>query len=315
MPRVNVVHTTQYDYARPVRLLHHRLMLRPRDSHDLRLIEATLSLSPPAAQVRWAHDAFGNSIAHVDFGGAEASTLRVVSELDIEHYPSQLDLPLDPVAETFPFSYATEEFPDIARELERHYPDPERKIDAWMRKFLNPAGATRTMDLLIAVTKAIKTEFTYEARAAEGTNPPLVTLETRKGACRDFALFMMEAARSMGLAARFISGYLYDEALVESGGPVVGGGATHAWCAIYLPGAGWVEFDPTNGLIAGRNLIRVSVARTPSQAVAVSGDFLGRPDDFVDLHVDVEVSVIRPDGLVAIPPAEAADPPPVVSAA
>jgi transglutaminase-like putative cysteine protease len=291
MPRVQIVHTTQYRYANPVRFLDHRLMLRPRDSHDLRLRSATLGLFPPAAHTRWAHDVFSNSIAHVDFGEAEAETLSIVSTLDLEHYPSAAGIVLDPIAETIPFSYGSDEFPDIARVLERHYGDPERKIDAWARRFLNKSGETRTMDTLVAMNEAIKAEFTYAAREDEGTNPPVVTLASKTGACRDFALFMMEAARSLGFAARFISGYLYDAALVDSVDPMVGGGATHAWCAIYLPGAGWVEFDPTNGLVAGRNLIRVSVARQPGQAVPISGGFVGRRDDFVGMRVDVAVRV------------------------
>jgi transglutaminase-like putative cysteine protease len=291
MPHVHIKHMTTYRYAAPVRLTDHRLMLRPHDSHDLRLNDATLGFTPPAAQLRWAHDVFGNSICFVDFADAWTDTLRIVSTLDLDHFPTQTEVPLDPAAEIYPFSYAVEEVPDLARLAERHTPDPQRKLDAWARRFLARSGPSRTLPMLAAMTEAIKADFTYEARDAEGTNSPLVTLATRRGACRDLALLMMEAARTLGFAARFISGYVYDAALVDSARPVVGGGATHAWCAIYLPGAGWVEFDPTNGLIAGRNLIRVSVARTPEQAVPVSGGFIGKPNDFLSLEVDVTVAV------------------------
>lgn len=295
MPHVRITHTTEYRYARPVRLTPHRLMLRPRDSHDLRLLSATLGVSPPAASTRWAHDVFGNSVATLawDEGGA-VDTLRLVSTLDLEHFPSASGLPqrqLDPVAETWPFSYANEEFPDLAWLLKRHHADPERRVDAWARRFLRHGEPTPTMELLSAMTRAIKAEFLYTTREAEGTNPPLLTLASGQGACRDFALLMMEACRALGLAAQFVSGYLYDEALMDRAGPLVGGGATHAWCAIYLPGAGWVEFDPTNGLVAGHNLIRVCMARTPEQAVPVAGGFIGRPGDFIGLTVDVQVAV------------------------
>jgi transglutaminase-like putative cysteine protease len=291
MPHVRVQHNTTYRYAAPVQLTEHRLMLRPHDSHDLRLNNATLGLTPPAARLRWAHDVFGNSICFVDFGGARADTLSIVSVLDLDHYPALPDLPLDPAAKGYPFRYAAAEMPDLTFLIRRQTPDPQRTVDAWARQFLARSGPTMTAALLAAMTEAIKADFTYEARDTEGTNPPLVTLATRRGACRDLALLMMEAARALGFAARFISGYVYDAALVDSDAPVVGGGATHAWCSIYLPGAGWVEFDPTNGLIAGRNLIRVSVARTPEQAVPVSGGFLGKPDDFLALEVDVTVAV------------------------
>ena len=295
MPRVRITHTTEYRYVHPVRFTTHRLMLRPHDLHDLRLLKATLGLTPPALTTRWSHDVFANSVCTLDWGHAtSAQTLRLVSRLDLEHFPAAIEVPqelLDPIAETYPFTYAAEEFPDLARLLERHHPDPNRRVDAWARRFLRRGMPTPTLDLLHAMTQAIKTEFRYAARAAEGTNPPVHTLQTRQGACRDFALLMMEACRSLGLAARFISGYLYDEALVDSAEPVVGGGATHAWCAIYLPGAGWVEFDPTNGLVAGRNLIRVSVARTPEQAVPVAGGFIGGINDYIGMTVDVQVAV------------------------
>lgn len=296
MPFVQITHATEYRYARPVRFAPHRTMLRPRDSHDLRLLDATLTLTPPAAALRWAHDVFGNSVGHIDFGAAESDVLRVVSHLAVEHFPGDapdLEALLDPVASEFPFSYAAEEVPDVSRLLERHYPDPHRAIDRWAHGFLNRSGPTLTSGLLIDMTRAIRADFHYETRTDVGTNTPLRTLETKRGACRDLALFMMEACRSLGMATRFVSGYLYDEELLDSTGPLVGGGATHAWVEVYLPGAGWVEFDPTNGLVAGRNLIRVCVARTPEQAVPLSGAYFGAAADFLSMNVDVRVEVGR----------------------
>ena len=290
MPHIRIAHTTEYTYHQPVRPTTHRLMLRPRDSHDLRLHSATLAVTPPPSRTRWAHDVFGNSVCYLEWDRALTQLLRIVSTLDLDHFPSTRDLPLDPAALTFPFSYSTEETPDLARLLERQYPDPHRIVEGWARGFLNPSGPTGTMDMLAAMTRSIRETFTYASRDAEGTNPPLQTLATRRGACRDFALLMMEACRSLGFAARFVSGYLYDEA--RAGTPqVVGGGATHAWCAVYLPGAGWVEFDPTNGLVAGRNLVRVCAARTPEQAVPVKGAYIGQRGDFDRLHVSVDVTV------------------------
>jgi transglutaminase-like putative cysteine protease len=295
MPRVRVSHTTEYRYARPVRPTTHRLMLRPRDSHDLRLLSATLEVTPPPASTRWAHDVFGNSVATLDWDPRVAmTTLRLVSRLDLEHFPAAGGISqgqLDPAAGTYPFRYAEAEFPDLLSLLERHHSDPEGRVDAWARRFLRGGASTPTFELLTAMTRAIKAEFFYVPRDAEGTHAPLATLASGEGTCRDFALLMMEACRSLGLAAQFVSGYLYDAELMEGGGPLTGGGATHAWCAIYLPGAGWVEFDPTNGLVAGRNLIRVCMARTPEQAVPVAGGFIGAAGDFIGLAVDVEVAV------------------------
>ena len=127
-----------------------------------------------------------------------------------------------------------------------------------------------------------------------GTQDPLVTLQSGSGTCRDFALFLMEAVRSLGFAARFVSGYLYDEDRVGDGEQsLVGGGATHAWAQIYLPGGGWVEFDPTNALVGGRNLIRVAVARDPTQAIPLGGSFTGTPDAFLGMTVEVEIKAER----------------------
>ncbi|MBV9784315.1 MAG: transglutaminase family protein [Acidisphaera sp.] len=310
MPRVGVVHTTHYAYVRPVRLTGHRLMIRPRDSHDLRLLEATLTITPPSARTRWAHDVFGNSVCYVDPGETPTDSFSIVSRLQLQHYPAaRVAVQLDPVAETYPFSYAVEEFPDLARLLERHHPDPDRRVDRWARSFVNRSGPTDTMGMLSLMTQAIKADFAYRTREAEGTNPPVETLATRSGACRDLALLMMEAVRSLGLAAQFVSGYLYDEGLADSTDPIRGGGATHAWCTVYLPGAGWVEFDPTNGLIAGKNLLRVCSARTPGQAVPVAGGYIGARADFAGLSVNVEVSVgaavltEAPEPTGAVPPA------------
>ena len=168
----------------------------------------------------------------------------------------------------------------------------------WMA-FGPDAGADDPAALLAAITRAIQAEFRYEARDAEGTQPAPETLRRGAGACRDFALLMMEACRSLGIASRFVSGYLYDAEMVDAATAVVGGGATHAWCDVYVPGAGWVEFDPTNGLIAGRNLIRVAVARTPEQAVPIAGSWTGAPASFLGLNVEVEVAVEA-----AAPPAQ-----------
>ena len=308
MPQVKVVHSTGYRYATPVLFTTHRVMLRPRDSHDLRLRGTTLGLTPAATGTRWAHDVFSNSVCYLDWTGVKSDRLDIVSTLEMDHFPAAVESPygmLDPVAEKFPFAYTPQEFPDLAWLMERQEPDSDGLVGTWAKGFVRSDGGTRTMALLSAITQAIKSDFAYEARDEEGTNRPALTLATKRGACRDLALLMMEAVRSLGLAARFVSGYVYDDGAGEA---TLGGGATHAWCAVYLPGAGWVEFDPTNGLVAGRNLIRVCSARTPEQAVPVAGGFIGRKEDFLGMTVDVEVTVggvrasdPQPGG--AVPPA------------
>jgi transglutaminase-like putative cysteine protease len=140
----------------------------------------------------------------------------------------------------------------------------------------------------MTLTYAIKEGFTYCRRSETGIQDPLTTLSLNRGSCRDFAILMIEAVRALGLAARFVSGYVYSPSLDESGH--VGGGSTHAWCQVYLPGAGWVEFDPTNGIIGNRDLIRIAVARDPRQAVPLSGTWTGEPSDFLEMSVEVNVT-------------------------
>jgi transglutaminase-like putative cysteine protease len=290
MTILNVRHKTVYTYKQPVQFGEHRLMSRPRDSHDLRLIDTALTITPPASAMRWMHDVFGNSIAIVSFT-QQAAELVFESSFRAEHFPAAArEITIEPYAEKFPFSYSAEDTADLGRTKEKHYPDPEHKIDEWAKALLASTEGGKTLDVLMAMTATIKQQFKYAARDAEGVQTPLETLSLASGSCRDFAVFMMEAARSLGLAARFVSGYLYDESLIGAGGGMVGGGATHAWVQIFLPGAGWVEYDPTNALIGGRNLIRVAVARDAYQAVPLLGTFTGKPDDFVSIKVEVTVT-------------------------
>jgi len=292
MARITIVHATDYTYRNPVGLTRHRMMIRPDDSHDLRLHSATLAVDPAPAKIRWAHDVFDNSICLVEWPeDLRTKHLSIVSTLDLTHHPAGPPLPacsLDPAAELFPFSYASQEIPDLSRLVERHLPDPDGTVDTWARRFVSKPGDTRTLALLEAMTHAIKAEFRYEARHAEGTQAPAETLAIRSGTCRDFAVLMMEALRSLGLAARFVTGYLYD----DTSGAARGGGSTHAWCGVYLPGAGWVEYDPTNGLVAGANLVRVGATRTAEQALPIAGGYVGDPNDPIGLDVCVTVSAV-----------------------
>lgn len=288
MRRLKVRHVTTYRYAAPVSFGDHRLMVRPRDSHDLRLMDATLVIAPAPAGVRWLHDVFGNSVAVAHFAPeVTADTLRFESTLTLEHFIAvQPEFAIEDYARTYPFGYAADEVPDLARSIERHYPDPNHAVDLWAKAFVRTDGPTDTAEMLAAMARTIHDEFTYQARDLEGVQAPTETLSLRSGSCRDFALLMMEAARSLGFAARFVSGYLF----VPAQGGNTGGGATHAWVQIYLPGAGWVEFDPTNSIIGNRDLIRVAVTRDPAQAQPLSGSFVGSAGSFLGMEVDVTVT-------------------------
>lgn len=291
---LTVIHRTIYRYASPVSFGDHRMMMRPRDSHDLRLLATALKIEP-AAEIRWLHDVFGNSVAIAHFS-APSDTLLVESTFSGEHYPlPEGEVVIEEYARAHPFSYDASEIPDLGRTIERHYPDPEHVVDTWARRFVDATADHDTLGILTAMTRAIQAELTYNPRDEMGTQDPITTLNTGTGTCRDFALLMMEAARALGFAARFVSGYLYDEARIGTDASgVIGGGATHAWALIYLPGAGWVPFDPTNGLVSDRNLIRVAVTRDPSQAIPLSGSFTGPANAFLGMEVSVEVRATAP---------------------
>jgi transglutaminase-like putative cysteine protease len=285
MPVLTIRHKTEYRYANPVSFGEHRVMLRPRDGHDLRVIEQRMTIDPQPVSLRWIHDVFGNSVGIAKFNGP-SDRLVFKSEVTIDHDPSRsIDLSHDDDAYLYPFKYEADEMPDLRRSIKPQYADPERAIENWARQFVKAGAPTRTRDLLTEITHAIKQQFSYRRRLDPGVQAPLETLTIGTGTCRDFALFMIEAVRSLGFAARFVSGYLH----VRARSGRVGGGSTHAWVQVYLPSAGWVEFDPTNGMVGNRDLIRVAVAREPRQAVPLCGTFNGSRSDSLGMNVDIDV--------------------------
>jgi len=268
------------------------MMLRPRDSYDQKLLDTNLEITPEPVDIRWVHDVFGNCVAIARFAG-RAQELRFESVIRLEQSSTNvLDFQIEEYAKRYPFTYGADEMPDLMRSIERQYLDPEHELDRWARQFLRHDGRTETTELLASMTYAIRQTLTYVAREESGIQDPVRTLRLASGSCRDFAVLMMEAVRSLGLAAHFVSGYLYVPE--DRRGGWVGGGATHAWLRVYLPGAGWVEFDPTNGIVGSHNLIRVAVVRDPRQAVPVSGTWTGFPSDSLGMTVEVEVTAALP---------------------
>jgi transglutaminase-like putative cysteine protease len=284
---LNVRHTTVYRYRRPVALGDHRLMLRPRDSHDLRLIQTNLNLSPPAT-LRWSHDVFGNSIAIASFAEPSAE-LRIESSLQLETYVVKRPaFQITPEAVSYPFIYSADDRIDLGRMLERHHPDPADRLGSWARGFIR-SKPTNTSALLADLNSGVAAWISYQNRETEGTQTPIETLNRGWGSCRDLAVLLIEAARSLGFGARVVTGYLYNPSADGHTTAVTGAGTTHAWADIYLPGAGWIAYDPTNGTIGGDNLIRVAVTRDISQAVPIAGSFIGTPNDYLGMTVDVSV--------------------------
>ena len=155
-----VRHVTIYRYKQPVAFGEHRMMLRPRDSYDQKLLDARLAITPEPADIRWVHDVFGNCVAIARFTG-RAQELRFESVIRLDHSPNNaLDFPVEDYAARYPFTYGADEMPDLLRTIERQYLDPKREVDSWARRFLRSGGRTVTADLLAAMTNAIKQDLT-----------------------------------------------------------------------------------------------------------------------------------------------------------
>lgn len=281
-----VHHSTVYHYPRPVKFGPHQMLFRPRDSFDQRLLDCQLAIKPDPIEIRWIHDVFGNCLTLVDFN-ILAEDLEFDTTIRLEHTPENApDFRIEEYAREHPFAYDDNELPDLDPYIRRHYP-ADTAVPEWLSKFV-PLGVNRpTGQLLMTLNEAIAEGFSYQRRTIRGTQTPAETIGLQRGTCRDFAFLMMEAARSLGFAARFITGYVY---VPDRDGPTrLGGGSTHAWCSIYVPGSGWVEFDPTNGIVGNRDLIRVGVARTPAQAIPLSGSYWGDAGDDASMEVTVNV--------------------------
>jgi Transglutaminase-like superfamily len=237
--------------------------------------------------VRWIHDVFGNCVTLFDFD-TSSTCMEVESIIRLDHVPENApDFQIEEHAKIHPFKYSSEQLADLSSCMRRQCQDSDDNLKKWLRGFLSIGRKQPTGRLLMTLTEAIADGFSYVRRNALGTQSPVETLKSRSGSCRDFALLMMEAARTMGFAARFVTGYIYVPG--RDGPGWLGGGSTHAWCQVYLPGSGWVEFDPTNGIVGNRDLVRVAVARNPDQAIPLCGVYWGDQEDELGMEVEVNV--------------------------
>jgi transglutaminase-like putative cysteine protease len=288
MPLVSIRHRTTYRYRNPVAFGEHRVMYRPLESFDQRIVAASLEVGPEPAMLRHVQEASGATVAVVRFD-ERAEELSFESQVTLDHVP-QTAFELEGAAAAIgvdAFAYDPEEAADLARAMVRQHMDAG-EVEAWARRFVRPVGRTRLSTLLSDMTHGMRGELSYASRLAGAPQTPTETLAGRNGSCRDFAVLMAEAVRSLGLAARFTSGYVY------SGSPKAartGGGHTHAWVRVYLPGCGWTDFDPTNGIVGGQDLVRVAEVVNPRAALPLHGAWSGLKSDFLGMDVEVDVKV------------------------
>ncbi|WP_374469081.1 transglutaminase N-terminal domain-containing protein [Phenylobacterium sp.] len=290
MPRLSIRHETLYTYERPVSFAPHRLLVRPRDSHAIRVVDALLTVSPPG-EMRWAYDALGNSVCWFTPAG-ESASLSIVSELVIERYPAPIgELAVADPQTANPIVYSPADRAVLAPFIEPVTEDADGHLLRWVR---DRAGGVYepAIDFLLRLNRSIQAEFEYQARDLGQAQEPGHTVQVGSGTCRDFAWLMVEALRRLGYAARFVTGYLYSPGHTD----VRGAGATHAWCEVFLPDIGWTEFDPTNALAESADLIPVAVARTPADAAPISGAIYG---DGGQSNLTVRVDVLPAQPLPA----------------
>ena len=260
-------------------------MLRPRETRELRLFSHALSITPTAT-VMWAHDVAGNAIATATFD-APTDHLVIESRASLEiTAPAWPVFAISASAIEYPFVYAADEWTDMGALTLPQYANPEGRFSLWVESFVM-GHPTDTLSLLKDISNGIFTQISYQSRETEGTQSPIETLDRGWGSCRDFAVLLAEAVRTLGFGGRIVSGYLSDpdESLHGS----AGSGSTHAWVEVYLPGAGWIAFDPTNRSVGSQNLVPVAVGRDIHQVVPVSGSFSGGRGALSDLSVEVSV--------------------------
>lgn len=285
--KLRIRHLTSYRYRQPVMLQPHRLILMPRSSPELAILSSALDCTP-TADLDWTQDVFGNVIVTAGFA-APTAELHISSDVTVEQSaPAWPVFRIAPGAHVYPFAYAEEDRIDLGALLQPSHPDPDGRLAAWARGFVYGAQ-TDTLSLLNDINTGLVDNIAYRIRDEAGTQSPLATLALGSGSCRDIAALFIETVRSLGFAARAVSGYLYDPTA-----SLDDAGSTHAWAEVYLPGAGWIMFDPTHRRLGSANLIPVAVGRHNEQIMPVTGGYAGAAEDFVDMDVRVSVLPVDP---------------------
>jgi transglutaminase-like putative cysteine protease len=288
MPILTIRHITTYHYRHPVAFGEHRMMLHPRDDHDQTVLDSALDITPSPSEISWTRDRFGNHVATAHFN-ERARELRFESRIRIDHVPAAFRAAdIEDFARLYPFAYAAPERPRLARFMASR--PVHAKVERWARSFLRADGDAGTHALLVGMTRTIGRTFKHRARHEKGVQVPAHTLTLASGSCRDLAMLMVAGLRSLGFAARFVSGYLH---LADEDNDCLTGGNTHAWVQVYVPGPGWVDFDQSSGRVGNQNLVRVAVVHEPRDAIPLQGTWIGSASDHLAMKVAVKVTAAQ----------------------
>ena len=287
MPILSIRHVTTYHYHQPVAFGEHRMMLRPRDDQDQKILESELEITPTPRRLAWTRDRFGNHVATAYFA-EPAAELRFDSSIRLDHAPGGFyAADIEDYARAYPFTYPAEDWLGLKRFILPLMLRPE--LTRWSDQFFRKDGSADTHDLLVDMTQTIRRTFKHAARHEKGIQEPLRTLALGSGSCRDLAVLMIAALRARGIAARFVSGYVHLADDEHDDEDDVAGGNTHAWVQVYVPGPGWVDFDPSSGIVGNQNLVRVAVAHHPREAIPLQGTWYGSASDHLAMKVAVKV--------------------------
>ena len=289
MPILSIRHVTTYHYNKPIAFGEHRMMLRPRDDGDQKVLESEIEITPAPLQLTWSQDIFGNHVAIAHFDDRKAE-LCIGSNSRLEHAPTGFDeADIDESACFYPFAYAAEDWLELKRFTRA--PSARREIDRWSAAFFGADRSVGTHELLVGMTHAIRRSFKHVSRHQNGVQDPVRTLELGSGSCRDLAVLMIVALRSRGIAARFVSGYVHLPDDDDDDDDDIVGGNMHAWVQVHVPGPGWVDFDPSGGVVGNQNLIRVAIAHHPREVIPLQGTWYGSASDHLAMNVAVKVKM------------------------
>jgi transglutaminase-like putative cysteine protease len=255
--------------------------MRPRESHGLSLERCSFSISIPH-QVRWLRDLHENNIGIVDFA-AGAAELVIEGEFIVSvREENPFNFVIVPEAAEYPFTYEHDLGVDLRPLSHSVYVRDIDPIRDWLHPLWHPGKRVGTLELLQQLNTRIYRTIQYQRRMERGVQSPAETLEKKSGSCRDTATLFVETCRFLGLAARFVSGYMYSS-------DITGRMSMHGWAEVYLPGAGWIGFDPSWGILTSLHYFPVAVSRHSEHAPPISGTYMGTPRAFIRSEVDLYV--------------------------